>query len=319
MTGVTLADVWAVRTQDRVPRGVRASALARRVLRRATVATVIALLASGCLLKTKTAEGRALHGAPEVLARSQSVGVSLTVSSHLVKQGSLTALPAPDPGFHVDGVLALASGRAAYTASGRTVAVFDRDHAYALRPHARPSDARPWVKVTIDEDLQDLLLDPASLPPSLAVLALRPSILVDSLAGALTGSIEKRGTEDTDGTPTTKYTARFDLTQALAEAKRRRYSQREQDDLVRLFEVLGMKPDELHDGAVWLDADGAPRRLVLALRESPTPQSLIVVDLDLRLEPRSEAAAIEVPDVNAVTTVPSLFQFLQPLKLGGTA
>jgi hypothetical protein len=277
------------------------------------------VLLSGCLLNTKTAEGRALHDAPEVLARSQSVGLTLAVSSRLVKMGSLTTLPARDPGLRLEGVLDQKTGRAASTSSGRPVAVFDRDHAYALRPHARPTDARPWVKVTVDEDLNDQVLDPSALPASLAVLGLRPTVLVDALAGALTGSIEKRGQEDVDGTPTTKYTARFDLAQALAMAKRREYSQREQDDLAKLFEVLGMEEDAIHDGAVWLDADGAPRRLVLALKESPTPESLILVGIDLHLVPRSEAAAIDVPGVNAVTTVPSLFQYLQPLNRSSAA
>jgi len=303
-----LADVLAARTQSRAPRRGRLAA-----------ALVLPLLASGCLLHTKTAEGRALHAAPQVLARAQSVDVSLTVSSRLVRQGSLVSLPGPDPGYRVDGVLDLATGRAAYTSAGRPVAVFDHDRAYVLRPHARPTDARPWVRVTVDEDLADRVLDPGALPPSLAALALRPSVLVDTLAGALTGSIEKRGTEDVDGTPTTKYTARFDVTQALAEAKRKRYSQQDQDDLAHLLEVLGMKEDALNDGAVWLDADGAPRRLVLDLREEPTPESLIVLSLDLHLAPRSEAAAIAVPDLSTVTTVPSLFQFLQPLKPGTPA
>ena len=311
MVGVTLPDVPAATTQKRAPRAGQ--------LRGALAALAACALLSGCLLETKTTEGRALHDAPEVLARAQSVGLSLSVSSRLAKQGSLTTLPARDPGLRLDGVLDLRSGRATYTASGRPVSVFDREHAYALRPHARPTDARPWVKVTVDEDLGDRLLDPAALPASLAVLVLRPTVLVDSLAGALTGSIEKRGAEVVDGTPTTRYTARFDLAQALAKAKRREYSQREQDDLAKLFEVLGMEEDALHDGAVWLDAQGAPRRLVLELHEEPTPESLILVDVDLRLVPRSDPAAIEVPQANAVTTVPSLFQFLQPLKPGSAA
>lgn len=278
------------------------------------MAALLPLLASGCLLHTKTAEGRAVHDAPRVLARSASVGLTLAVSSRLVRQGSLTTLPGADPGYRLTGVLDLASGRASYASGGRTVAVFDRNRAYALRPHARPDDARPWVQVTVDDHLQDLWLDPSALPPSLAALALRPSVLVDALSGALTGSIDKVGAEELDGTPTTKYTARFDLTQALAESKRHRYSQHQQDDLAKLFGVLGIKRDALNDGAVWLDAQGAPRRLQLALRESPTPQSLILLLLDLRLAPQPRAAHIDVPDGSTVTTVPSLFQFLQPLK-----
>jgi hypothetical protein len=276
-------------------------------------ATLVPALASGCLLDTKTGEGRALHDAPTVLAAARSVQLSMTASSRLVRQGALTSLPAPDPGYHLDGVLDLDANRAAYLVSGRPVAVFDRNHVYALRPHARPTDARPWVKVTLNDDLEDRLLDPAALRPSLAALALRPSLLVDSLSGALTGSIKKRGTEDVDGTPTTKYTARFDLTQALFNAKRRDYSQREQDDLEKLFGILGLRSDEINDGAVWLDQQGAPRRLVLQLREKPVPESLILVTLDLRFAPKTEPTDIDVPGINTVTTVPSLFQFLQPL------
>jgi hypothetical protein len=301
VTAVTLPNVLVTRTQT-------------RVLRRAAVAALVPLSVSGCLLNTRTAEGRALHDAPRVLARSGSVDLALSVASRLVRQGSLTTLPGADPGYRVRGVLDLSSGRASYAAAGRTVAVFDRNRAYALRPHARPDDARPWVQVTVDDHLQDLWLDPSALPPSLAALALRPSVLVDALSGALTGSIDKVGAEDVDGTPTTKYTARFDLTQALSESKRHRYSQRQQDDLAKLFGVLGIKRDALNDGAVWLDAQGAPRRLQLALRESPTPQSLILLLLDLRLTPRRRTVVVDVPDGNAVTTVPSLFQFLQPLK-----
>jgi hypothetical protein len=274
----------------------------------------VLLLASGCLLHTRTAEGRALHDAPERLAAQPGATLSLSVTSRLVRQGSLTSLPAADPGFSVDGRLDLAADRAVYTVRGKPVAVFDRERAFALRPHARPTDARPWVQVRVDEDLTDMVLDPGALPPSLALLALRPSVLVDSLSGALTGSIEKVATEDLDGTPATKYTARVDLHQALALAERHRYSQREQDDLVKLFEVLGIEEDALHDGTVWLDEQGVPLRIQLDLHESPTPQSLIAVRVDLRITPEPQPTEVEVPPASAVTGVPSLFQYLQPLK-----
>jgi hypothetical protein len=309
---VTFRDVLAARTQSRAPHQAAGRTATRGVLLRATAAAGVLLLATGCL-KTKTAEGRALHSAPERLGEQPGVSLSLTVSSRLVRQGSLTSVPPADPGFHVDGVLDLASGRASYTSGGKPVAVFDSDEAYARRPHARTTDARPWVAVEVDEDIRDLLLDPGAMPPSLALLALRPTVLVDALSGALTGSIDKHGTEDVDGTPTTRYTARFDLTQALDKAERHHYSQDEQDDLAKLFEVLGIKEDALHEGAVWLDAQGLPRRLELAVREEPTPQSLILLLIDLRLTPTS-APVVDVPALSAVTKVPSLFQYLLPLK-----
>jgi hypothetical protein len=283
------------------------------VLLRATTAAAVLLLATGCL-KTKTAEGRALHDAPEKLSRQPGLALSLSVASRLARQGSLVSLPGKDDGFTVEGYLDLAGGRAAYTAKGKPVAVFDRDHAYAFRPHARPADARPWVGVKVDDDLRDQLLDPSATPPSLALLALRPSVLVDALSGALTGSIENRGADEVDGVATTRYTARFDLAQAFDKAKRHRYSQHEQDDLLQLLQVLGIKEHALHEGEVWLDADGLPRRLVLAVREEPTPQSLILLLVDLRLTPIATAPVVQVPKPSTVTTVPTLFQYLQPLK-----
>ena len=100
-----------------------AVAPASRRAARWVAALCLALGSSGCLLTTKTAEGRALHDAPEILARAQSIDVSLTASSRLVRQGSLTTVPGPDPGFKVTGVVDLASEQAVYKAAGRTVAL----------------------------------------------------------------------------------------------------------------------------------------------------------------------------------------------------
>jgi hypothetical protein len=287
-----------------------------QVPRCVVTAALLCVLASGCSFATKAAEGRAVHEAPEVLGRSGSVALTLTVSSRLVEKGALTTVPPADPGFRVSGLLDLNRDRASYTAGGRRIAVFDDKRAYALRPNARPNDARPWVRVSVDEDLSDRLLDPSAIRPSLAVLALRPSVLIDALVGALTGSIENEGPDTVDGTPTTRYTARFDLPQALSESERRRYSQRQQDDLAHFFEILGIEEDALHDGTVWLDNEGRPRRLKLDLHQEPAQKSLIRLSLDLRLAPRAAGAPIDVPDASSVTTVPSLFQYLQPLAPG---
>lgn len=290
--------------------------LARRLVRRAVVAVSLPLLSSGCLLNTKTTEGHALHHAPVVLSHEQGVALSLTVSSRLVHLGTLSVVPAPDPGYHLTGLLDLGDGRASYDVDGKPVVVFDGKHAYALRPHARPTDARPWIEVTVDRHLHDFLLDPASLPPSLAVLAIRPSLLVDALSGALTGSITKVGEEDLNGTPTTKYTCRFDLTQALLDATRHQYSQRDMDDIAKVLGILGISEDQLNPGAVWIDSTGAPRRIEINLRETPLPQSLILVRVVLDLTPQDQPDTIQVPSSSAVTVVPSLFQYLSPLSAG---
>src|SRR5437868_8450339 len=113
--GVTFRDVLAASSQSRAPRRAAARTANRGVLWRATPDAGVRLLSTGCL-NTKTAEGRALHSAPQLLSRAPGVALQLTVASHLVRLGSLPAVPPVDPGFEVDGVLDLASGRAAYTA-----------------------------------------------------------------------------------------------------------------------------------------------------------------------------------------------------------
>lgn len=278
------------------------------------VSTASLLLVAGCLPDTKTTEGRAVHGAPKALERATSVALSLHVSSRLAERGTLASLPAMDPGVTLTGVLDLKHDRASYALEGKPVAVFDRDQAYARRPNALPTDARPWVHVRLDEDLQDRRLDPVALPSSLLAYALRPSLLVDALGGALTGSIEPEGADQVEGASTQRYKMRVDITQALSQAERRDYSQREQDDLAAFLEILGIQDDDLHDGQVWLDDDGAPRRIVLDLHEEPSSDTKLLVTFDLTLTPRDLPADVQVPEASAVSTVPQLFQYLQPLK-----
>lgn len=261
-------------------------------------------------------EGNALHDAPEKLARANGVTLSATFASRLVKQGGLVTVPAPDPGISFTGVLDLRSGKASYTPVGSASpsVVFSGDRVFALTPHARPDDARPWLATKLDEHIQDQTLDPSAVPGSMAAYALRPALLLDLLTGALTGSIRSRGADQVGGVPTTRYDVRFDLSRAFYNAKRVRYSQRQLDDLDKVFEILGVKTEDLDEGSVWLDAQGNPRRIVVLLRESPVSQSLVVVGIDLRLTPTDKPVSVTVPKDSAVVTVPSFFQLVTPLK-----
>lgn len=286
-----------------------AAVLDPRSRRTLLVVAALTLVLSGCSLTASitatNAAGKLLHRAPQALARSSSVGITLTASSQLEKLGALVSRPKADPGLTLSGQVDLRTGLAVYTAGQRPVAVFAGKQAYGRRPHARPTDARPWIAVTLDDHLKDRVIDPAALPASSIALALKPTVLVDALAGALTGSIKKL----TDN----HYTARFDLVQAVTESKRHTYSQREVDDLAKVFEVFGIQADALHDGEVWLDDQGVPRRLILRLHEEPAPKSLLVVTLDLTLTPSAKPAEVSRPDPSTVSTVPSLFQYLSPL------
>ncbi|HMC68019.1 MAG TPA: hypothetical protein VKJ07_02595, partial [Mycobacteriales bacterium] len=80
--------------------------------------------------------------------------------------------------------------------------VFDGNTLYALIPSAKPNDARPWISTVANKKLTDYALDPTAVPASLAAFALRPSMLVDLLSGALTGSIHRVGPATLHGVET---------------------------------------------------------------------------------------------------------------------
>jgi hypothetical protein len=274
------------------------------------------------LFSDRTQAGRLLHDAPKKLAQAPSVAITLRMGSQLVRRGGLSTIPQPDPGLTVTGVLDLKSGRAYYKTTGATTptVVFDGNTLFALLPSAKPDDARPWISTVANKKLNDYALDPAAVPGSLAAFALRPALLVDLLSGALTGSIKRVGPATVNGVTTTEYSTKFDIDQALTDATRVSYSQKQIDDLDKLFKILGITSDALDPGAVWVDAAGNPRRIEVAIRESPVDRSRILLYVELDLTPQQTPAVLPVPAANSVETVPSLSQYLLPLKarLGGT-
>lgn len=294
--------------------------------RLATTAGAVALVlltTSGCLINDKTAAGRTLHDAPKVLSRSPSVAITVQFVSRLVRRGTLATIPAPDPGLTLTGVMDPRTGRAYYETAGssKPAVVFDGNTVFAMLPSAKPDDARPWISTVTNKKLTDYILDPTAVPGSLAAFALRPGFLLDLLSGALTGSIKRVGPATVNGVATTEYTAKFVIDQALYNSTRVTYSQKQQDDLAKLFKILGIKSGDLDAGAAWIDAQGNPRQLEVAINESPADQSRIVLLVGVQFTPQSTPADFSVPNANTVETVPSLSQYLLPLKarLGGSA
>lgn len=268
------------------------------------------------MFSNATAAGSALHRAPRQLSRAQGVAVRVSFSSQLLKRGALTSVPPPDRGVSFSGVMNPRTGASSYSAPGTTspAVVFAGNRVFALAPHAGPNDARPWLSTILDKNLQDHTLDPTAIPSSLAAYALRPAVLLDMLSGALTGSIHQARASTIDGVSQTRYDVRFDLEQAFDNATRRHYSQRQIDDVDKVLEVFGIKTGTLDSGSVWLDGTGNPRRVLVHLRQSPVPDSLVILTVDLRLTPTSAPATVTAPADNSVVTVPSLFQLLAPFK-----
>lgn len=286
-----------------------------------TLAVIVTLVAvatglTGCAFQDKTAAGRLIHDAPKMLQRAPGLDVTLSVTSQLISRGSLSATPPPAPSVRFIGVVDLRHGLAFYRqqSSPQPSVVFDGNTIYALTPGASAQTARPWVAVVADKKLADRRLDASSVAASVsAAYALRPSLLIDFLDGALTGSIHRVGPAMVGSVPATAYTARFDLSQALTNATRKNYTQREQDDVAKLLSVLSINTGDLDRGEVWLDASGLVRQMQLTIEETPAPQSRIDVTFLMTLTPAAAGARVAAPGPDTVITMPSLFQFLLPL------
>jgi len=184
----------------------------------------------------------------------------------------------------------------------RPFQIFDGLTIYGVRFEAGEREARPWVKIDMEasEDLGEL--DPQQDPPVLLMNALSPVLLVDLVAGALTGSIERTGNDDIGGVAVTGYTANFDVEKTLRDTRRKAYDDDAREAVEDMFDALKIK-GTVHEGEAWLDPAGLPRRFALTLPVEPRHGFVIDVELRLELtefggpvsiEPPSDAELLEV-------------------------
>jgi hypothetical protein len=113
--------------------------------------------------------------------------------------------------------------------------------------------------------------------------------MLDYLRGA--GEVTDEGDEEVDGVATTKYTATIDLEEVMAEVPA---AQRER--VQAQIDQLGTDLPELPVTA-WVDDDGLPRRMELAL---DLPQ-LGAMTMTVSWSDYGEPVSIEVPDAGEVT------------------
>lgn len=259
----------------------------RRLLVVAAAAAVAALTPAGfagCGLGDRAARAERLIDSVDLLAEAGtavgSVVVTLTLleappaAEGAVRGGSFAGQPS-------DVIVDVAGRRAALGPADAPTHLFDGLVAYGRRLDAAEGDARPWMKVDLEE-VTEGSVSAERLAPEAIRNALNPSFLVDLIAGALSGSVEEVGSKDLRGERTTRYDANFDVDKTLHDTRRRRYPERERealDDVLKLLDVSG----RVFPGSVWLDAQGRPRRFQVGLRVSPQPGFVLELRLDLEL------------------------------------
>ena len=189
--------------------------------------------------------------------------------------------------------------------------LFDGMDAYGRRYDAGERDARPWVRV----DLEDLdeggsELSPTDDQPFIGAYAISPVALLDLAAGPLTGSIERVGQEEIDGVPVTRYDANFDIEKVLRDTRRGRWPEERREALEDVLDVLTVR-GTTHKGQVWIDEEGNPRRFKLRLREEPIRKFLLDVIIQLDLTDIGGAAEVDVPTPQERIEIGNVVQFLR--------
>lgn len=289
-------------------------------------------LLSACGLGDKSAlEGR-ITSAPSRVGDAVVTG-SLTVESRLVDIptggvsgfGGFAApgeeeLELPEEGISfstrtVDFTMDLANDRAALRrADAEEPYVLIDDLVYFGRRAGVPDDdARPWVRVALD----DLAEGTGELDPldqdrdtARAVSAIHPAVVTDLVAGALTGSIEASGSEAVVGVEATRYDVNIAFDKAFRDTRRDRYPEERLEAIEALIEALGVEGN-VHPATVWLDDDGRLRRFTVHLTQRPVRHVEFALIVTVEIESYGGSYSVDPPTPRQVLSVDSVLRFVE--------
>lgn len=216
--------------------------------------------------------------------------------------------------FTLDTAIDLDGDRATLTVPGKDqpFAVFDGLAAFGRRWNAGERDARPWVRVDLFDlaEGDELDLTGGNDIPTFATVALNPVLLLDLVAGPLTGSVEKVGTEQIAGVDTTRYSANFDIDKALRDTREDRYPEDRREAVEELLDVFHVAGG-IHEGDVWLDGDGRVRRFELRLKEEPVSRFEIEHRVVLEITEYGGEVDVAVPTPREIVDIRSVVQLIR--------
>jgi hypothetical protein len=305
--------------------------MAARSLRALAAVTALALPLAACGLGDKEAYADAIVDATDRAFDSGTVSGTLAVSMQVIRfpdgmaafggvqlggdmaEAAQDQAMAESQALVADVVLDLERDRASVQIPGteHPFVLFDGMEAYGRRYDAGERDARPWVRVDL-ADLDDggSELSPTEDQPFIGGYAISPVALLELASGPLTGSIERASTDEIDGVPVTRYDANFDIEKVLRDTRRSAWPEDRRDAFEDVLDVLAVR-GSTHEGQVWLDDDGNPRRFKLRLREEPIRKFLIDVIIQLDLTTLGAPAAVDVPTAQERIDLTNVVQFLR--------
>lgn len=222
----------------------------------------LSLLVPACSLGPREEWADAIHDAHLAAARSGTAGVraaaDVSVIETVIRQDPKPLIA------RLEGVVDFEDARARLTGSDAKHPVVMFDELVVYLPRSATSIAggsRHWASYDFTEDPEEDLDDVDRLRAVGAGL-ISPVVAVDLLRGALTGSIDRVGTETIGGEQATHYRARISQDSASREIE----DEDRSEGTLRLLESLGVNED-IFPAEVWLDDQGLPRRIIFVLRQ----------------------------------------------------
>ena len=217
----------------------------------------------------------------------------------------------PLPAVTFDVGLDFAQRRAVLGREGKPTEIFDGLDLYGVRLAATERDARPWLRVSLEDLVEGTgELNVPQDSPSAVMNAISPIVLVDLAAGALAGSIDSGVPETVDGVELTRYDANFDIEKSLEKTRDDAYPEDILEPLETSFDLLTLH-GTVHEGSVWLDAEGRLRRFRLELEVSKQRDFVFGVELDLVMGAYGEPVKVPVPEEASILEADSLVSFLR--------
>ena len=187
---------------------------------------------------------------------------------------------------------------------------------YGRRAGVPDDDARPWVRLALSDVTEDAgEIQPFDDGAAGVAFAFHPALLVDLVAGTLTGSIDAAGTEEVNGVETTRYDVNISVRKALGDVRRDRYPEERREQVEELIELLAIDGD-VHPGEVWLDGGGIVRRFSIRFRQEP--QTRVEFDMVVTVDILDVGGAFDasVPEPREVLSVDSVARFVTTVTGG---
>ncbi len=288
-------------------------------------ALAVVLVSTSCGLGDKQHRADAIVDAVDAAIAAGGASGVLTVGATILQlpdvgraaesQDAAGGPPPPGtllaPPIAYDAALDFGRRRAVLSRDGKTAEVFDDLNFYGRRLAATDRDARPWLRLRLEnlEEGTGEIRVPDDAPT--AVLnAINPIVLVDLAAGALAGSIKRGVTETNNGVTVTRFDANFDVAKTLEKTRRKAYPEQERKAIEAAFELLTLKGD-VNKGSVWLDDAGRLRGFSLQLKVSRQRDFVFGVNLALVINNFGKAADVRVPGDSEVLEAASMVAFLR--------